>query len=124
MHDRYRDRANFLTVYIQEAHPQDEWQMEANEKESVCYRQPKTLGQRVAIANDFVKRFDYRVPLAVDGMDNRADALYAGWPERFYIVDERGIIVYKGKPGPFGYHPEDVEAWLARRFPSLGALRQ
>ncbi len=121
MHERYRDRANFLTVYIQEAHPQDEWQMEANEKESVCYPQPKTLGQRVAIANDFVRRFDYRVPLAVDGMDNRADALYAGWPERFYIVDERGVIVYKGKPGPFGYHPEDVEAWLARRFPPLGA---
>ncbi len=116
MRERYGDRANFLTVYIQEAHPQDEWQMEANEKENVCYPQPKTLGQRVAIANDFVKRFDYRVPLAVDGMDNRADGLYAGWPERFYIVDERGIIVYKGKPGPFGYHPEDVEAWLARRF--------
>jgi type I thyroxine 5'-deiodinase len=123
MHERYRDRANFLTVYIQEAHPQDEWQMEANEKESVCYPQPKTLGQRVAIANDFVKRFDYHVPLAVDGMDNRADALYAGWPERFYIVDERGIIVYKGKPGPFGYHPEDIEAWLARRFPQIQVAR-
>ncbi len=124
MHERYRDRANFLTVYIQEAHPQDEWQMEANEKENVCYPQPKTLKQRVAIANDFVRRFDYRVPLAVDGMDNRADALYAGWPERFYIVDERGIIAYKGKPGPFGYHPEDVEAWLARRFPSTGTARR
>jgi type I thyroxine 5'-deiodinase len=121
MYERYRDNANFLTVYIQEAHPQDEWQMEANEKESVCYPQPRTLGQRVAIANDFIRRFDYRVPLAVDGMDNRADALYAGWPERFYIVDERGIIVYKGKPGPFGYHPEDVEAWLARRFPPARA---
>ena len=123
MYERYRDSANFLTVYIQEAHPQDEWQMEANEKESVCYPQPKTLGQRVAIANDFARRFDYRVPLAVDGMDNRADALYAGWPERFYIVDERGIIAYKGKTGPFGYHPEDVEAWLAARFPPMPAQR-
>jgi hypothetical protein len=47
-----------------------------------------------------------------------ANALYAGWPERFYIVDERGVIVYKGKPGPFGYHPEEVESWLARRFPT------
>ena len=40
------------------------------------------------------------------------------WPERLYVVDEKGEIVYKGKPGPFGYHPEEVEAWLAARFKS------
>ena len=117
MYERYGDRVGFLTVYIKEAHPLDEWQMDSNVKESVCYPQPTTLAQRVAIANDFVKRFSYRVPLAVDGMDNPANAAYAGWPERFYIVDEKGVIVYKGKPGPFGYHPEEVESWLAQRFP-------
>jgi hypothetical protein len=74
-------------------------------------------------ANDFVKRFGYRVPLVVDGMDNRANALYAGWPERFYVVDRQGVIVYKGKLGPFGYHPEEVESWLSRRFPQRAAAR-
>jgi hypothetical protein len=49
-------------------------------------------------------------------MGNPADGIYAGWPERLYIVDEHGIIAYKGKTGPFGYHPEEVEAWLAKRF--------
>ena len=117
MYERYGDRVGFLTVYIKEAHPLDEWQMDSNVKESVCYPQPKSLAQRVAIANDFVKRFSYRVPLAVDGMDNPANAAYSGWPERFYIVDEKGLIVYKGKPGPFGYHPEEVESWLAQRYP-------
>ena len=112
MAQRYAGRARFLTIYIKEAHPEDEWQMDSNEKESVCYPQPRTLAQRVAIANDFARRFHYDVPLAVDPMDNRANALYAGWPERFYIVDEGGVIVYKGKPGPFGYHPEEVEVWL------------
>jgi type I thyroxine 5'-deiodinase len=123
MAQRYADRARFLTIYIKEAHPEDEWQMDSNEKESVCYPQPRTLSQRVAIANDFARRFHYDVPLAVDPMDNRANALYAGWPERFYIVDEGGTIVYKGKPGPFGYHPEEVEAWLAKRFPTQAAAR-
>ena len=112
----YRDRADFLTVYIREAHPTDEWQMTANEREDVCYLQPRTLAQRVAIAKDFVKRFGYAMPLAVDPMENPADRIYAGWPERFYIVDESGAIAYKGKTGPFGYHPEEVEAWLAKRF--------
>ena len=114
MHERYGGRVNFQTVYIREAHPLDEWQMDDNEKEDVCYRQPKTLGDRVLIANDFVKRFDYPIPLAVDPMDDRTEKIYAGWPERFYIVDKGGTIVYKGEPGPFGFHPEEVEAWLAR----------
>jgi iodothyronine deiodinase-like protein len=91
--------------------------MDSNVKDSVCYPQPQSLAQRVAIANDFIKRFSYRVPLAVDDMGNPANAAYAGWPERFYIVDEKGLIVYKGKPGPFGYHPEEVESWLAQRYP-------
>ena len=43
------------------------------------------------------------------------------WPERFYILDEAGTIVYKGEPGPFGYHPEEVEAWLGKRFPDVKA---
>jgi peroxiredoxin len=90
--------------------------MTANEKENVCYPQPRTLVDRVAIANDFVKRFHYAVPVVVDPIDNPGNAAYAGWPERFYVIDERGTIVYKGKPGPFGYHPEEVEAWLSQRF--------
>ena len=86
--------------------------MASNEKEGVCYRQPRTLADRIAIATDFVTRFHYELPLAVDEMDNRADDLYAGWPERIYIIDASGRIVYKGAPGPFGYHPEELETWL------------
>jgi hypothetical protein len=118
MYRDYRDRARFLTVYIKEAHPEDEWQMDTNEKENVCYPQPRTLRERVAIANDFTKRFHYDVPIAVDDMGNVAEKVYAGWPERLYVVDENGKIVFKGKPGPFGYKPEEVEQWLARRFKS------
>ncbi len=112
----YQGRADFLTVYIKEAHPEDEWQMASNEEEGVCYLQPKTTAQRLAIANDFVRRFDYPLPLVVDPIENPAGAAYAGWPERFYVVDENKTIVYKGEPGPFGFHPEEVEEWLAARF--------
>ena len=95
--------------------------MESNETEGVCYPQPTTAAARVKIANDFVQRFKYELPLVVDPIENPANQAYAGWPERFYILDEQGTIVYKGKPGPFGYHPEEVEAWLAKRFPEVSA---
>ena len=122
MQRRYGAHADFLTVYIKEAHPLDEWQMDSNVEEDVCYRQPKTLAERVAIANDFVSRFRYPLPLLVDDMDNAANGLYAGWPERLYVIEPSGAIVYKGEPGPFGFHPEEVEAWLAQRFPAAAPL--
>jgi type I thyroxine 5'-deiodinase len=93
--------------------------MDANEKEDVCYPQPRTLADRVAIANDFVKRFHYDVPIAVDDMGNNAESAYAAWPERLYVVDENGKVAFKGGVGPFGYHPEEVEAWLEKRFPRV-----
>jgi len=104
-------------VYIKEAHPTDEWQMTANEKEDVCYPQPRSSAQRAAIARDFVKRFGWTLPVLVDPIANPANELYAGWPERLYILDEQGRIAHKGGTGPFHFDPEEAATWLARRFP-------
>ncbi len=74
IYEDYKDRADFLTVYVREAHPTDEWQMKSNVKDDVCYAQPKTLEQRVAIANDFTKRFKFPLPFGIDDMP-----IAAGW---------------------------------------------
>lgn len=108
-------------MYIREAHPQDEWQMKSNVDQNICYMQPRTFPQRVAIANDFVTRFHYPIPIAIDTMNDAADHTYGGWPERIYIIDESGRIVYRGGLGPFNYHPEEARAWLARRFPQTAS---
>ncbi len=101
---------------MREAHPTDEWQMKTNVKEDVCYAQPKTLAQRVAIANDFVQRYKYPVPFGIDDMKNRANDAYAAWPERIYILDASVRIAYRGGMGPFDYKPAEARAWLAARF--------
>ncbi len=98
--------------------------MESNEKEDVCYPQPTTLAQRVEDRQRLRQALPLRAAALVDPIENPANAAYAGWPERFYILDEAGTIVYKGKPGPFGYHPEEVEAWLAKRFPDRQRARR
>jgi Iodothyronine deiodinase len=116
IYNDYKDHADFLTVYVREAHPTDEWQMNSNVKEDVCYAQPKTLEQRVAIANDFVRRQKYPLPFGIDDMNNAADLAYSAWPERLYIIDEHGRIAYAGGMGPFNYEPEEVRAWLTKRF--------
>jgi hypothetical protein len=88
----------------------------AKDKDDVCYVQPKNLSDRVAIANDFTKRFKYPVPFGIDEMTNAANDAYAAWPERLYIIDESGQISYKGGNGPFKYAPKEVRAWLAQRY--------
>ena len=115
LYKEFKDRADFLTIYIKEAHPTDEWQMPDNAAENICYTQPQNIGDRLTIANDFIKRFKYSMPLAVDDMENHAMNKYAAWPERLYIINE-GAIVYKGGVGPLGYQPEEVRAWLEKHF--------
>jgi len=119
----YKDHADFLTVYVREAHPTDEWQMKSNIKDDVCYAQPRNLSDRLAIANDFAKRYKYPVPFGVDDMNNAANDAYAAWPERLYIIDENGKIAYRGGNGPnlqttygpdsYFIGPEQL-AWLKR----------
>jgi Iodothyronine deiodinase len=112
----YKEHADFLTIYVREAHPTDEWQMKSNIKDDVCYAQPRNLSDRLAIANDFIKRFNYPVPFGVDDMSNAANDAYSAWPERLYIIDESGNIAYCGGMGPFDYHPTEVRGWLAARY--------
>jgi len=90
--------------------------MKSNVAQDICYPQPTTMSQRLAIANDFVKRFHFPIPLLVDPMNNFADRTYGAWPERIYIIDESGKVVYRGGLGPFNYHPQEARAWLAGRF--------
>jgi peroxiredoxin len=111
----HAERARFLTIYIKEAHSTDEWPMDENDSEGVCYVRPVTLEQRLAVARDFAARHSYALPLVVDRMEDAADEIYAGWPERLYVIGADGRIAYKGETGPFGFEPDEVDAWLDAR---------
>lgn len=119
IYDKYKDRAEFLTIYISEAHPDDEWQMDSNRKDGFVYNQPKTFEERKELAKVLVDRLEYRMPVAIDSLDNRAERVFGAWPERIYVLEPGGRIVFKGEMGPFGFHPEEgekaLEALLASR---------
>lgn len=46
----------------------------------------------------------------------RAEKAFAAWPERIYILDTGGRVLYKAEPGPFGFKPEEAEKGLKRLF--------
>jgi hypothetical protein len=98
----------FFCVYIQEAHPDDGWQVLMNLDQDVVYDQPKTVEERVEIAAACGTALDFEMPMLVDAMSNEVDAAYAALPERLYVIDPEGRIAYRGEPGPWGF---DCESW-------------
>ena len=121
IYDAYKDRARFLTVYISEAHPDDEWRMDSNREESFVFNQPRVFDERKALAKVLVDRLKYRLPVAIDTMDNRTEKAFAAWPERIYILGAGGKVLYKGGMGPFGFHPDEAEKALATIVPARAA---
>lgn len=114
MYQQYKDRAEFLFVYIREAHPDDEWQLGANRRDSVVLAQPSTFSGRKTVAQRCSRALKLTMPCVVDDMNNTVDNAYAGWPERLFIIDADGRIAFAGTQGPFGFKPNDVRKWLRK----------
>lgn len=103
---------SFLAVYILEAHPSDVWQMQSNIKDKVVFASPKDEEERALVAGACVRKLGIKFPAALDGFDNTVEKAYTGWPDRIYLIDANRKVVYKSKPGPFGFHPDELAASL------------
>ena len=117
LREKYAGSAEFVFIYIKEAHPDDEWQSQSNVEKDLVFKQPRTLEERIRLAQTFVSEMDVETPTLVDDITNTANACYAAWPERIYVVDTSGKIVYKGGMGPFFFDPEELDRFLADFLP-------
>lgn len=112
MYIEHRDAADFYVVYIAEAHAVDGWQMDSNEAEGIRVPQPKAWAERVAVAMRCAEALGLSIPTLVDGMDDAALRAFAAWPERLFVADAGGRLVYCGGPGPFDFKPDAARAAL------------
>jgi type I thyroxine 5'-deiodinase len=102
----------FLAVYILEAHPSDVWQMESNIKDKVVFASPKDYEERSLVAGACVRKLGIKFPAVVDGFENSTEKAYTGWPDRIYLIDAKGRVAYKSRPGPFGFKPQELRSAL------------
>lgn len=105
-------KANFLVVYIREAHACDEWETKDNLACGLKVPQPATDDARRAAAAEFVEAVGCTIPVVVDGVDDAVGVPWGAWPERIYVLDAAGRVIYRGGPGPFEFRPEEVDALL------------
>ncbi len=130
LYETYRDRVEFIVVYVKEAHASDRWGLGRSRTQQLVHelsgdlaridvKEPVTLEQRRRVAASCqANLFDGVVPLYVDQMDNRVASLYTARPTRIYFIDREGRVIYNPGIGPFGFSPDHlepvIEAYLSR----------
>lgn len=88
--------------------------MQSNVRDKVLFRSPRDEAERAFVAGACVRKLGIKFPALMDGFDNRVETAYTGWPDRLYLIEPGGRVVYKSKPGPFGFHPEGLAAALKK----------
>lgn len=119
MREEWKPAVEFSYVYIKEAHPEDEWQAPKNVETNLIFNQPRTMVDRMDLAKKFVEAMDVKTRTLVDDIANTANACYAGWPERIYVIDRGGTIAYKGGMGPFNFDTDELAEFLEANYGGL-----
>lgn len=88
--------------------------MPSNERDGVLLYSPRTEADRFKNAGQCVRRLGIRIPALIDGIDDRTEMAYTGWPDRLYVIAPGGRVVYKSEPGPFGFKPKKMETSLCQ----------
>jgi hypothetical protein len=86
--------------------------MQSNVKEGVLFASPRNEAERFSVAGTCVRKLGIKFPALIDGFDNGVESAYTGWPDRMYLIVPGGRVLYKSKPGPFGFHPDDLASAL------------
>lgn len=110
--ERYQDRAKFFLVYVREAHPSDGWWMTSNQRVGIDLSQPVDTRQRREVAMQCQKHLELDIPFLVDSVADEVGTTYSGMPNRLYLIDQQGQVVFKNGRGPFGFHPRQIEQAL------------
>ena len=105
----FKDRVQFLCVYIKEAHPTDGSQSPPNVRDSVLYAQPTSEAARAEVAAACMLRFNFSFPMVLDNMPNEIEEKYKAWPERLYVLDRNGLVTWKCGVGPYFFDPDGFE---------------
>ncbi|XP_070571049.1 type I iodothyronine deiodinase-like [Ptychodera flava] len=127
----YKDRVDFLVVYLLEAHPSDGWSLGAHYS---FLSKHKTLEDRLEAARTMMEldnhktfttdiKDDSRVRMVIDNMNDDFSLLYESVPDRAFIFKD-GKIAFVGRTISQQVQPSEVNTlmtdelrrWLGRHF--------
>jgi len=121
LYEQYRDRAQFLLVYVHEAHSSENWTSTVNQREGVDLPPEKTLEEKGQHATLCIRKLDLGFPVVVDGMDRKVESAFRAWPSAVYLVGADGRVSWRTRLGEQNFAPEEMGSAISQ---ALGAATQ
>ncbi len=112
LHQRYASQAEFLLVYIREAHASDNWQSTRNVTEGVSVTPPATLPEKQDRAALCSRKLHLPFHAVADSMDGKTETAYNAFPSRLFIVGVDGRVRYRTRLTELDFHPRALESAL------------
>ena len=107
--ETWRDRVEFVVVYIREAHPEEGWVVTPNRQEEIRVNDPTSTGERVEVAATCAINLKIRIPVLVDEVNDEIASAYGALPDRLYLISQDGTVSFQGEPGPWGFDPAALQ---------------
>lgn len=101
LYDKYHEQAQFVFVYIREAHPIEY----VNARPLGRANDPKTLEQRKETARACQKQLRLPFLMLVDEIDDPCAVRWGAWPVRTFMIETDLTVSYAGSQGPWGFRP-------------------
>jgi len=110
--DAFAARADFMVVYVAEAHPAEVWPAPGG----LLVHSHQNLHERRSAAHMLLREAPLRsCRVVADAMDDNANLAYGVAFERLAVIQD-GQIVFLGGKGPFSYRVSDVGSFLETFF--------
>jgi tetratricopeptide (TPR) repeat protein len=109
---RYGRQAPFFLVYIREAHAAGDWQSTRNVREGVAVAPALTMEDKEDHAVMCTRKLHLKFPALVDTTDGSAEAAYAAWPSRAFVIGPDGRVRYSTRLTQQDFHAEEMERAL------------
>ena len=114
MWQTYGDDVQFFVVYIREAHALD-GVSPLGGGDLPLVEDPLDILERRGVAKQCMAALELEeLPALVDEIDDGVANAYAAHPDRLYLVGKDERVAYQGGPGPFGFHPDELEEAIQR----------
>jgi hypothetical protein len=94
--EKYKNKVQFLVVYVMEAHAKQEWPM-GTIRSSIG--QHKTIEERKIAANAHRAKNSTlsKFPFVIDTMDNIFYEKFGAWPETHLLIDGNGKLIWRSQ---------------------------
>ena len=127
LYTKYNSICNFIVIYIQEAHSNEEWNLESNQKKGIDISQHRKIKDKINACKELIDIWKDEVDgieeaielgkfkIVCDDIDCNAETKFNALPERIFILNKNNTIAVKGGYGPDDFDINIIDRFLSRK---------